>query len=77
MQMNFSQEEVEQILTDHLRSQGFPVKHKKVEVRFKSRFLGKGQGQEHTLVVEIQDSPDQTPEEPTEKRPVTFAEDDS
>lgn len=55
MIMNFSKDEVVKIMEDHFKQQGFPMKQKSLDVRFKSRFRGKGQGQEYTLVVDIQD----------------------
>jgi hypothetical protein len=64
MKINFSKEDLQTIISHHLKSQGFNMKHKTVEIGAKARHLGKGNGWDVTVTAEVIDleEPDSTTE---------------
>ena len=71
MKINFGKKDLENIISAHLKSQGFNMKNKRIEVGAKAKHLGKGKGWDVTVVAEvIEEVPTEQSDSPVEPVPI-------
>lgn len=60
MNLELKTEDLKVAITEYLKSQGFSMKNREVELDYKIKYLGKGMGYDVTTRVEITDAPAET-----------------
>lgn len=83
MKLEFSNEDLVMVLTEHLKNQGMNMKNKTLTVNSKSKYLGKGLGNKVTVIAEVYETKpnnvqeeDKTLQEELELTGVIFGDDE-